>query len=102
MVMAQFNIPRELYDRLSQDMNERLQQISAMARQSAQRNDWATVHRCADEILKHDAESAEGFFLMGLVEKAAQHPLKAVEAFEKVLELDAERYDAAIELSSVT
>ncbi len=100
MVMAQFNILRELYDRLFEDMNERLQQISTMARQSAQRNDWATVHRCADEILKHDAESAEGFFLMGLVEKAAQHPLKAVEAFEKVLELDAERYDAAIELSS--
>ena len=53
MVMAQFNIPRELYDRLSQDMNERLQQISAMARQSAQRNDWARVHRCADDIFQH-------------------------------------------------
>lgn len=35
-----------------------------------------------------------------MVEKAAEHPKKAVTAFEAVLSIDSQRYDAAVELAS--
>ena len=61
--------------------------------------DWATVHLCANGILNRDANEPEGYFFLGLIEKASGHPKKAIEAFEKVIELDASRYDAAVELA---
>jgi tetratricopeptide (TPR) repeat protein len=73
--------------------------ISATARRAAQKQDWAVVAACAGEILKRQAESAEGHFLAGLVEKAAHRPIRAAEAFARALELDPARYDAAIELA---
>lgn len=73
--------------------------IAATARRAVQSRDWATVGACAREILARESDSAEGHFLAGLAEKAAQHPLKAAEAFARALELDAGRYDAAIELA---
>ncbi len=54
---------------------------------------------CADEILRRDAGSAEGHFLAGLSEKAANRPVRAAEAFARALELDPARYDAAVELA---
>jgi len=51
--------------------------------------------------LRCDADHAEGWFFRGLVLKAAEQPVKASEAFEKVLQLDATRYDAAIELAGL-
>lgn len=74
-------------------------QISTTGRRAAQSQDWATVGACASEILKRDGNNPEGHFLSGLVEKASQRPAKAAEAFAKALELDAGRYDAAIELA---
>ena len=58
------------------------------------------MHACAIEILKSEPMEAEGIFLMGLVEKAARRPRKATEAFETVLRIDSNRYDAAVELAS--
>ena len=58
-----------------------------------------TVHTCAQEILRQDNTSPEGCFLTGLVMKASNRPVKASEAFARALELDANRYDAAIELA---
>lgn len=81
-------------------MNQNLKQLSATARSAAQSRDWATVRACASEILRHDRKSAEGHFLAGLVEKSARRPVTAAEAFANALELDAGRYDAAIELAS--
>ena len=57
------------------------------------------MHAGAIEILKRDDQSAEGYFLMGLVEKAAQRPARAVAAFETALRIDDNRHDAAIELA---
>ena len=81
-------------------MEQPIARLSAMGRDSAQKNDWATVHQCANEILRQDDQEAEGHFLLGLVEKASQHPQKAIKAFERALEIDSQRYDAAIELAS--
>jgi tetratricopeptide (TPR) repeat protein len=81
-------------------MSRTLAQISAVARTAAQSKDWTTVRNCADEIQKRDSSSPEGFFLTGLVEKAALRPIEAAQAFSKSIELDAGRYDAAIELAS--
>ena len=75
-------------------------QISAMARKAAQTQDWATVSNCANEILKQNSESPEAYFLAGLVEKASRRTVKATEAFARALELDPERYDAAVELAN--
>lgn len=80
-------------------MNERLARIGTTARRAAQRADWATVNACAREILGRDSASAEGHFLTGLVKKASRQPARAAEAFARALELDAGRYDAAIELA---
>lgn len=55
---------------------------------------------CAKEILRQDADSAEGHFLAGLVERIQQRPRGAIQAFQRVLELDPDRYDAAIELAN--
>lgn len=80
-------------------MNERLAQISTIARRAVQQRDWMTVHDSAQEILRQDGTSAEGYFLTGLFLKASNRPVKASEAFARALELDADRYDAAIELA---
>jgi tetratricopeptide (TPR) repeat protein len=76
-----------------------LQKLSSVARQAWKTRDWATVDSCAAEILRRDAQSAEGHFLYGLVCKAAQKPAIATRAFDTALQLDPSRYDAAIELA---
>ena len=75
-------------------------QTSAIARKAVQTRDWATVSACASEILKQDKKNPEGYFLSGLVEKAAGRSKKATAAFSKAISLDAGRYDAAIELAN--
>ncbi len=77
-----------------------LSQVSAVGRKAVRSQDWETVAACANEILRRDTNNAEGYFLTGLVEKVSSRPLKATAAFEKALDLDAGRYDAAIELAS--
>jgi tetratricopeptide (TPR) repeat protein len=83
-----------------QTLNDSVARISAAGRAAVQSKDWVTVRSCADEILKRVPDSPEGFFLSGLCEKSAARPLKAAEAFERALQLDAGRYDAAIELAN--
>ncbi len=75
-------------------------QISAIARRAVQTKDWATVSACASKILKQDKKNPEGYFLSGLVEKAARRTKKAIAAFSKAIRLDTRRYDAAIELAN--
>lgn len=62
--------------------------------------DWSTVQICANSILQRAPQDPEGYFLLGLFEKASQHPKRAIEAFERALQIDPGRYDAAIELAS--
>ena len=81
-------------------MSNELQNLSIAGRQAAAKQDWATVHLCANGILKRDENDVEGLFLLGLVEKAAERPKRAVAAFEAVLRRAPERYDAAVELAS--
>jgi len=80
-------------------MNDYVMRVSASARQAISRKDWATADACAAEILRKDASSAEGHFLTGIVSMAAGQPTAAEQAFAKSLELDDERYDAAMELA---
>lgn len=80
-------------------MSAETDRLSGLGRSAWPRQDWATVEACASEILKLDPDSAEGHFLSGLVEKAANRPINATKAFEKALALDPNRYDAAIELA---
>lgn len=75
-------------------------EISATARVAAQRNDWATVSRCAAQLIEQDPQGPEGHFLAGLAEKANRRPQRAAECFARALTLDPGRYDAAIELAS--
>jgi hypothetical protein len=82
-------------------MNEYLQQVSAVARRAVSKNEWPTVYACAEEILKLDADSAEGNFLSGLAKVASGHLEEAIKSFESALELDDDRYDAAVELARI-
>ncbi len=80
-------------------MTSQIEKLSALARRAWPAQDWATVEACAANILRLNTDSAEGHFLIGLVEKAATRPINATQAFEKALQLDPTRYDAAIELA---
>lgn len=74
--------------------------LSEHARRAARNQDWGTVAACANSILQEDNDNAEGYFLTGLVERVSNKPLRAVKAFERALELDDKRYDAAVELAN--
>lgn len=80
-------------------MNNTLEQVSSAARSAVQARDWGQVRTCAREILSWRRDSSEGHFLLGLVDKAANEPARAIKAFSKALKLDEKRYDAAIELA---
>lgn len=70
------------------------------ARISIKSGDWITVSSCANEIIRQDRDNPEGHFLTGLVERVKKNPNKAKKAFKQALELDPNRYDAAIELAN--
>ncbi|MBT8065464.1 MAG: sulfotransferase [Gammaproteobacteria bacterium] len=75
--------------------------VGATARKAARAGNWSLVKRCADEILKQDRRSPEGWFLTGLLEKSSGRHPQAVAAFTKALHYDADRYDAALELANL-
>ena len=74
--------------------------LSKTGRMAAQKNDWGTVFTCAQGLISRNNLNPEGFFFLGLAEKAARQPLKSINAFEKCLSLDESRFDAGIELAS--
>jgi len=81
-------------------MSTEITNLSNTARQAAAQQNWPNVHACAIKILNLAAENPEGLFLLGLAEKAARRPKRAIEAFESALRADANRYDVAVELAS--
>lgn len=81
-------------------MNINIEQLSQVARLAIQRKDWGTVSQSASAILEYSAHNAEGLFLSGMVEKAANRPRMALEYFKAAIEQDPSRYDAAIELAN--
>ena len=81
-------------------MNMNVSQLSEQARRAVQIQDWRTVAAYANAILQQFPQSAEGYFLTGLLEKVSNRPAKAAQAFERTLELDNKRYDAAVELAN--
>lgn len=81
-------------------MSSEIENLSLAGRRAFAQQDWSTVQICANGILSRDAENVEGYFLLGIAEKAAEHPRKSVAAFEAVLARDESRYDAAVELAS--
>ena len=76
-----------------------IDRISATARMAASHRNWAQVDQCAREIKRRAPKNAEGPFLLGLVRKAEPNPEAAAKQFARALKLDANRYDAAIELA---
>ncbi len=52
------------------------------------------------EIARQMPDNPDAPFLMGLAQKAARRPDAAAKYFAKALSLDADRYDAAVELAS--
>ncbi|MGB5255777.1 MAG: sulfotransferase [Woeseiaceae bacterium] len=81
-------------------MNTEIQNLSVAGRKALAIQDWSTVDVCAKGILGRSKDEPEGYFLLGLVEKASEHPKRSIAAFETALRLDDKRYDAAIELAS--
>jgi tetratricopeptide (TPR) repeat protein len=81
-------------------MNSEIENLCVAGRRALSQQDWSTVQLCANGILSRDGDNTEGYFLLGIAEKAAGRPKKANAAFEAVLSRDSGRYDAAIELAS--
>jgi Flp pilus assembly protein TadD len=86
------------------EQNEAMQSsivaLTNRARLAVRDRNWPVVAAFAKEILRLQPISAEGHFLLGLVEKASNRPAKAREAFEQALQLDSGRYDVAVELAN--
>jgi Tfp pilus assembly protein PilF len=80
--------------------SDEISRISIAARRAVEAGDWGAVTACANAILRREPDSAEGHFLSGLCKKVAKKPREAMEAFQKALELDPDRYDAAVELAN--
>lgn len=80
-------------------MHDNLSQLSQQARLAVQQRDWAKVNLLAQNIQKLDKNEPEGYFLNGLVQKAAGRAKPSVDAFSQALSLNSKRYDAAIELA---
>lgn len=76
-----------------------IERISLSGRQAVTARDWNHVNLCGDEIRRRAPQSPEGPFLLGLARKAAGQSQAAADLFSQALELDAGRYDAAIELA---
>lgn len=74
-------------------------QLRKLARQAMAANDWARVGQCAIEISRLEPKAAEGPFLMGMSQKTLKNPERAAQFFQRALELNSERFDAAIELA---
>lgn len=80
-------------------MSRSLQRLTVTARKAVRAKDWAQVKNCAREIIGRSRKSAEGYFLLGLFEKASNRLEQSVNAFSRALSLDENRYDAAVELA---
>jgi len=80
-------------------MADYIQQVSITARKAVQARDWSTVRACAKEIIGRQRDNAEGYFLQGLAEKAANRPEQAIKLFSRALGFDDRRYDAAVEMA---
>jgi tetratricopeptide (TPR) repeat protein len=76
-------------------------ELSTEARRAVGRRDWPAVSACSRQLIRMDRRNPEGHFLQGLVDKASRQVHAAAASFARVLELDATRYDAAIELAHV-
>ena len=74
--------------------------MSSVARRAAQAGDWATVRSFAKKIIKQDKKNPEGYFLSGLAEKGNGRSMPAISAFSRAIQLDKNRYDAAVELAN--
>ncbi len=81
--------------------NPQLDNMSRTARQAVRRKDWTTVQSCARRLQREQRQNPEGFFLGGLADVAARRRDKALQAFQKALALDRQRYDAAVELAEL-
>ncbi|MFT6267670.1 MAG: tetratricopeptide (TPR) repeat protein [Alphaproteobacteria bacterium] len=82
-------------------MRNNLSQLSQQARLSVQRRDWARVYSLAHNIQELDKNEPEGYFLLGLAQKASGRTQMAVDAFAQALSFGPQRYDAAIELAQL-
>lgn len=79
-------------------MNE-IDRISASGRQAVSARNWPQVGACGMEIKRRDPNNPEGPFFLGLAQKAAGRWQAAADYFAAALDIDASRYDAAIELA---
>jgi len=84
-----------------QEANSHVQRASLTARRAVKAKDWTQVRECAREILNRQKNNAEGRFLLGLAEKASNRREQAIKAFSTAIDLDATRYDAAVELAEL-
>ncbi len=79
---------------------QKIADLSQKGRLATQQNQVQVLQDCALEIIKLDEKEPEGHFLNGLFFKRTEKPVKAADAFSKVLQLNPDRYDAAIELAN--
>ncbi len=76
-------------------------QLSQQARFSASQFDWQSVGLLSERMLQIDPRSAEGLYLKARALKNHRDFVRARAHFEKCLECDDTRYDAAIELAAL-
>jgi tetratricopeptide (TPR) repeat protein len=81
--------------------SDEIEQLSLAARRAARAREWPMARRAARRILQLDGNSAEGHFLHGQACKATGAFENAEKSFRRSLQIDSNRYDAAVELAEL-
>jgi tetratricopeptide (TPR) repeat protein len=54
-----------------------------------------------DKVLKQDPQNSEAYFLMGMIFKEQEDPNRAINAFQKAVDIDSDNKDAFLELGKL-
>lgn len=82
-------------------MNNDTTQLSAVIQQALAQKDWPTVERLAAQILSDNPNNIDGYYLRGIAHRAQRRTAQAIEDYQRALQIDAQRYDIAIELANL-
>lgn len=81
--------------------NVKLDDLLRKSKDAFQKNDLKTASLFLNEIIEHNPNATEAFFLLANVFHVRGELGKAIKAFQRVLELDPHHTDAAISLSVI-
>ncbi len=82
-------------------MSDELQRLTNAGRQALSQKNGPLLEQVLTHLQRQFPDAAETYYLTGVVLRAQRQVTEAIEAFKRGLELDAQRYDIAVELANM-